>query len=139
MLVEVDYWIHGRLHVAVLTSFLQDILDGAYLIEELRLPDYRRAQELCDRYSDADIGFVDASVLAVVERLGEPKIATLRSASFRRLASPSRGRLDASAARRRLSLFRRLASHVTRTADGDQQERIAGTNNVFENHLRSNT
>jgi predicted nucleic acid-binding protein len=30
-----------------------------------------------DRYADHDLGFVDASVLAVVERLGERKVATL--------------------------------------------------------------
>ncbi len=33
----------------------------------------RRVSELCDRHADADIGFVDASVLAIVERLDEPR------------------------------------------------------------------
>jgi len=32
--------------------------------------------------SDADIGFVDAAVLAVTERLGEPKLATLDRRHF---------------------------------------------------------
>jgi predicted nucleic acid-binding protein len=32
--------------------------------------------------SDADIGFVDAAVLAVVERLNEPKLATLDRRHF---------------------------------------------------------
>lgn len=36
----------------------------------------------CDRYADADIGFVDAAVLAVVERLNEPKLATLDHRRF---------------------------------------------------------
>ena len=44
--------------------------------------DYARVRELCDRYADADIGFVDAAVLAIVERLNEPKLATLDHRHF---------------------------------------------------------
>ena len=51
-------------------------------VEELRAEDYRRIKELCDRYADADIGFVDAAVLALVERLNEPKLATLDHRHF---------------------------------------------------------
>jgi predicted nucleic acid-binding protein len=40
---------------------------------------------VCDRYADADVGFVDAAVLAVVERHGEPKLATLDHRHFRAL------------------------------------------------------
>jgi predicted nucleic acid-binding protein len=81
VLVEVDYWIHTRLHPGVLVALLDDILAGAYRVEELQLEDHRRIRELCDRYADADIGFVDAAVLAVVERLDEPKLATLDHAT----------------------------------------------------------
>lgn len=83
VLVEVDYWIHARLHPGVLVALLDDIGDGAYRIEELRPADYLRIRELCDRYSDADVGFVDAAVLATVERLNEPKLATLDHRHFR--------------------------------------------------------
>lgn len=68
VLVEVDYWIHERLHVGVLVALLDD---------------YRRVRELADVYADADLGFVDAAVLAVVERLGEVKLATLDERHFR--------------------------------------------------------
>ncbi|MHB2019708.1 MAG: type II toxin-antitoxin system VapC family toxin [Candidatus Xenobia bacterium] len=85
VLVEVDYWIHTRLHPGVLVALLQDIINEAYVIENLEADDYRRVQELCDQYDDADIGFVDASVLAVVERLREPKVATLDHRHFRTL------------------------------------------------------
>lgn len=80
--VEVDYWIHTRLHPGVLVALLDDILAGAYIVEDLRPDDYRRIRELCDRYADADVGFVDASVLAVAERLNEPKLATLDHRHF---------------------------------------------------------
>lgn len=82
VLVEVDYWIHARLHPGVLLALLDDVRDGAYSVEELQPDDYRRIRELCDRYADSDIGFVDAAVLAIVERLGEPKLATLDRRHF---------------------------------------------------------
>ncbi len=85
VLVEVDYWIHARLHPGVLVALLDDIVAGAYRVEELLPEDYRRIRELCDRYADADVGFVDAAVLAVVERLNEPKLGTLDHRHFRAL------------------------------------------------------
>ena len=82
VLVEVDWLVHTRLHAGVFLSLLDDIVAGAYRIEELQAEDYRRIREICDRYADADVGFVDAGVLAVVERLNEPKLATLDHRHF---------------------------------------------------------
>lgn len=82
VLVEVDYWIHARLHPGVLVVLLDDIRAGAYHVEDLLTSDYDRVRSLCDRYDDADIGFVDAAVLAIVERLNEPKLATLDHRHF---------------------------------------------------------
>ena len=81
--VEVDYLVHVRLHQGVLVALLDDIVAGAYHVEDLQPEDYRRIRDVCDRYADADIGFVDAAVLAVVERLNEPKLATLDQRHFR--------------------------------------------------------
>lgn len=83
VLVEVDSRVHVRLHPGVLVALIGDIIAGAYQVEELRPEDYRRIRELCDRYADADVGFVDAAVLAVVERLNEPKLATIDHRHFR--------------------------------------------------------
>lgn len=82
VLVEVDYWVHARMNPGVFVALLDDILAGAYRVEPLELPDYARVRELCDRYGDADIGFVDAAVLAIVERLNESKLATLDHRHF---------------------------------------------------------
>ena len=82
VLVEVDYWIHRRLHPGVLVALIDDIREGAYQVENLTAGDHRRIRELCDRYADLDIGFVDAAVMAVVERLDEPKLATLDHRHF---------------------------------------------------------
>lgn len=67
-----DGWIHTRLHPGVLVALLDDIESGAYRVEDLQAVDYARVRSLCDRYDDADIGFVDAAVLAIVERMDEP-------------------------------------------------------------------
>jgi predicted nucleic acid-binding protein len=82
VLVEVDYWIHRRLHPGVLVALVDDIRDGAYQVADLTAGDYRRIRDLCDRYADLDIGFVDAAVMAIVERLDEPKLATLDHRHF---------------------------------------------------------
>jgi uncharacterized protein len=85
VLVEVDYWIHVRLHTGVLVALLDDIVAGAYIVEDLEGEDYRRIREIADAYGDADVGFVDAAVLAVVERLNERKLATLDHRHFQML------------------------------------------------------
>jgi len=88
VLVEVDYWIHQRLGTGVLIALLDDIRAGAFRVEDLQVDDYRRVAELCDRYANADIGFVDAAVLAVTERLDEGKLATLDHRHFGALRPP---------------------------------------------------
>ncbi len=82
MLVEVDYWIHARLHSGVLAALFDDIAASACRVEDLQEQDYRRIRDLCDRYADADIEFVDAAVVAVAERLNETKLATLDHRHF---------------------------------------------------------
>jgi predicted nucleic acid-binding protein len=83
VLVELDHFIRQRLHAVAHAAFLRDITDGAYFVEELRREDYARVRQICAKYSDADIGLVDASVVAIAERLNEPKIATLDHRHFR--------------------------------------------------------
>ena len=82
VLVEVEYWTNRRLGTGTWLALLDDLDAGAIQVEDLTHADYRRVRELSDRYADADIGFVDAAVLAVTERLGEPKLATLDRRHF---------------------------------------------------------
>jgi predicted nucleic acid-binding protein len=82
VLVEVDYWVRTWLHAGALLGLLDDIRDGAYTVVDLVGDDYGRVRQICDRYADSDIGFVDAAVLAIVERLNEPKLATLDRRHF---------------------------------------------------------
>lgn len=82
VLVEVEYWVQRWLGTGAWLALLDDVAVGAFQVEDLVAADYRRVRELCDRYADADIGFVDAAVLAVTERRGEPKLATLDRRHF---------------------------------------------------------
>jgi predicted nucleic acid-binding protein len=63
-------------------SLLGNIQEGTYSVADLEPEDYERSQGVCDRYADSDIGFVDAAVLAIVERINEPKLATLDRRHF---------------------------------------------------------
>ncbi|MBI4730148.1 MAG: PIN domain-containing protein [Acidobacteria bacterium] len=82
ILPEVDYWVSKHLGPGPMVALLRDIEESAYVVEDLSPEDYRRAAEVMDRYSDQDVGFVDSSILAVVERLREPKLATLDRRHF---------------------------------------------------------
>jgi uncharacterized protein len=83
VLVELDWLVSSRLGVAALLPFLKDVQEGSVRIAELTRADYARVQELYVQYADLPLDFVDAAVVAVVERLGEPKLATLDQRHFR--------------------------------------------------------
>lgn len=81
-LVEIDYWIRKRLTSEVWQSFVADIANGAYRLERCTVEDLERAAKLELQYEDMNLGLVDASVIAVCERLGETKVATLDRRHF---------------------------------------------------------
>ena len=83
VLVEVEYLARTRLHIGISLRFLRDVSAGAWVVEDLTAYDYQRVSEICERYSDSEIGLVDAAVLAISERLNEPKVATLDQRNFR--------------------------------------------------------
>jgi hypothetical protein len=82
VLAELDYWCHERLTPDVWLGFLEDVLAGAYRVENPTHGDLVRSRELQDTYADLKVGVVDASVLALAERLGESKLATLDHRHF---------------------------------------------------------
>jgi uncharacterized protein len=83
VLGELDYWCTKRLGAAVWSMFFEDVIEGAYVVEAPTFDDLRRCRELSEVYSDLAVGLVDASVLALVERIGEAKLATLDHRHFR--------------------------------------------------------
>jgi hypothetical protein len=83
VVVEFDWLCGSKGFPKIAAILLDDILAGAFTVIQLNSNDYARCKELIVRYADAEIGLVDASVLAIIERLGEPKLATLDSRHFR--------------------------------------------------------
>ena len=82
VLTALDYWCHQRLGAGAWLSFMEDLLAGAYRLETATIADLTRCREIQTQYADQDVGVVDASVLALVERLGEDKLATLDHGHF---------------------------------------------------------
>jgi predicted nucleic acid-binding protein len=82
VLPELDYLVSERMGAAPMLALLGDVERGAYVVENLLPDDYVRVRQLMDRHADQDLGFVDSAVLAVVERLGERKLATLDHRHF---------------------------------------------------------
>jgi uncharacterized protein len=83
VLAELDYWCGRRLPPDAWPIFLDDVLAGVYRVEPPTGVDLVRCRELQDRYADLALGIVDASVVALAERLGEPKVASLDQRHFR--------------------------------------------------------
>ncbi len=82
VVVELDWLAGQRLGPDAFLSFLADAQEGRIEVVNLETQDYERIRELLDRYRDLALGFVDAAVLAIVERRGEPKLATLDRRHF---------------------------------------------------------
>lgn len=83
VLAELDYWCARRLSADAWLIFLDDVVSGAYRVEPPSSADLSRCRDLQDRYRDLSLGVVDASIIALAERLDEPKVATLDQRHFR--------------------------------------------------------
>jgi uncharacterized protein len=82
VLVEVDHLLTREVGSHAFPALLGAVQRGELDVIELVESDYVRVRELMETYADLRVGFVDASVLAVVERLREPKLATLDHRHF---------------------------------------------------------
>jgi predicted nucleic acid-binding protein len=82
VLAELDYWCGRRLGPGAWLTFLDDVIAGAFRVESPSRADLVRCRELQHEYADLDLGVVDASVIALAERSGEPKVATLDHRHF---------------------------------------------------------
>ncbi len=82
VMVELEYWCARSSSAESFTRLLDEIDRDHLSIEDLVAVDYRRVRELLITYVDLRVGFVDAAVLAVTERLRETKLATLDRRHF---------------------------------------------------------
>jgi predicted nucleic acid-binding protein len=64
------------------SAFVASISSGELAVIELSATDWARCAELITTYADLRLGLVDASVIAVAERLSVTTIATLNHRDF---------------------------------------------------------
>jgi predicted nucleic acid-binding protein len=79
-LAEVCYFARKMLGGDVERAFIDDLADGAFALQELTDDDVGRAAQVMAQYPD--LGLVDASIVAIAERLRIDTIATLDRRHF---------------------------------------------------------
>jgi uncharacterized protein len=98
VLTEVCYLAATRLGAAAEAALLDALANGELQLEGTTTGDLARMAELVRIYADFPLGAVDASVIAVAERLGATRIATIDHRHFRavrpRTARPSKSCQD---------------------------------------------
>jgi predicted nucleic acid-binding protein len=76
VLPEVTYLLQTRIGADAELAFVRSIADGEFQTEALEPVDYDRTVALMEEYSDFPLGFVDASVMAVAERVDARDVLT---------------------------------------------------------------
>jgi uncharacterized protein len=82
VVTEVAYLLGGRIGPDAESAFGRSIAAGELGVEPVIGPDWERITSLMERYIDLPLGMVDASVVALAERLGASEIATLDHRHF---------------------------------------------------------
>jgi predicted nucleic acid-binding protein len=81
-LPEVAFLLGTRHGAARAATAIDRLVRGSWPVTDLGAPDLHRAAELMARYADSRIGFVDAAIAALAERLGAARIYTLDRRDF---------------------------------------------------------
>ena len=76
VLPEVTYLLATRIGAAAETAFVRAVADDEFTIESLERDDVDRAAALMAQYGDFPLGFVDATIVAMAERLGTRDVLT---------------------------------------------------------------
>jgi predicted nucleic acid-binding protein len=82
VLPEAAYLLGAHLGPEAEQQLVRSVVNGEFAVEELTIQDLRRTLELLIRYAEARIGFVDATVVAMAERLRISRILTTDRRDF---------------------------------------------------------
>ncbi len=82
MIVECAWLLNARLGPAAETAIIAAVANGELIRVDLADTDWQRVRDLVDQYADSDIGMVDASLIAIAERLDISTIATVDQRHF---------------------------------------------------------
>ncbi len=84
---EVCYLTNKYLGIEAELGFLKSIVEGEIIVEEVEIRDYRSALKYIEKYKDINIGFVDAIVIAVAERLEIYNLFTIDRRHFSQITT----------------------------------------------------
>jgi len=76
VLPEICYLLNTHLGQDSEKKLIASIVQGELRVESLTIEDFRRSIQLIETYSDINIDFVDASLVAIAERLKIQRILT---------------------------------------------------------------
>jgi uncharacterized protein len=82
VIVETSWLIEDRLGPTAEAAFLRSFPAGELTRVDLTDTDWERAVELIESYADLGLGLVDASIVAVAERLAIATLVTLNRRDF---------------------------------------------------------
>ncbi len=83
VVAEAAYLVDRQLGPAAEVTLYDSILDGSLRVEDLEPGDWARVREVVATYADLRLGGTDASLVAIAERLGATRLATLNRRHFR--------------------------------------------------------
>ena len=82
ILCEVDYLASKYYGAHASRRFFASVVRGDFTLLPLNLEDIRRTYEVMEQYADAEIGFVDASLVALAEKHRIRRVLTLDKRHF---------------------------------------------------------
>jgi uncharacterized protein len=82
VIAEAAYLIDRQLGAKAEASLYASVIEGQIEVADLDINDWQRIQDLVSTYADLRLGGTDASVIALAERRGTTRIATLNRRHF---------------------------------------------------------
>jgi predicted nucleic acid-binding protein len=83
---EADYLILDRLGPDVELAFVDDLVNGTFVVECLTRDELDRARGVVERYRDLRLGLADASLVVLAQRHGTTRILSFDERVFRAVA-----------------------------------------------------
>lgn len=82
VLPEICYLISSRLGHKAMRRFVAGMTPDAVQIESVTTEDLIRVRQILEKYSDNQLDFTDAAIIAISERLGITRVYTLNRQDF---------------------------------------------------------
>jgi len=82
VLPEICYLVESRLGHTAMRRFVDTVAVGDFQVESVNIDDLSRVTEVLDQYAGARVDFVDATIVALAERLKVTRILTLDRRHF---------------------------------------------------------